>query len=278
MGKRRHHAPGWSATSLLFGDALDCLSGTSFSVSGGFSYKLTDLSLGRPIAQGTETFSFDPQFDLAGPSDFFVLFSAPNGPLLACAGNTATGCDGPASAVPAPGSVPVLATGMVLLGLCGVCRSMPRLIPVLLAIGSMWAGHAQARITRIVADSRTPAYNGTVQGNAGAYETITGRTFGTLDPTTPQNSIIQDIQLSPKSAPGLVGYISTFTIIKPVDMSQARITSVAHPSCGGATMRTLPEAGPPPGCSMPAGRPRPAPTSSRPLARPSSRTSGLRRG
>ncbi|MGI4796445.1 MAG: hypothetical protein ACRYF2_23375 [Janthinobacterium lividum] len=202
MGKRRHHAPGWSATSLLFGDALDCLSGTSFSVSGGFSYKLTDLSLGRPIAQGTETFSFDPQFDLAGPSDFFVLFSAPNGPLLACAGNTATGCDGPASAVPAPGSVPVLATGMVLLGLCGVCRSMPRLIPVLLAIGSMWAGHAQARITRIVADSRTPAYNGTVQGNAGAYETITGRTFGTLDPTTPQNSIIQDIQLSPKSAPG----------------------------------------------------------------------------
>ena len=213
--------PGWSATSLLFDDPLNCLSSTSFSLTGGFCYKLTDPSLGRPIAQGTESFSFDPQFDLAGPSDFFVLFSAPNGPLLGCAGNTATGCDGPASAVPTPGSLPVLATGMVLLGLFGACRSKPRLMPVLLAIGFMWAGHAQARVTRIVVDSRTPAYNGAAQGDAGAYERITGRAFGTLDPSTPQNSIIQDIQLSPKSAQGLVGYISTFTIIKPVDMSLA---------------------------------------------------------
>ena len=53
-----------------------------------------------------------------------------------------------------------------------------------------------------------------------AYEKLTGRFFGELDPKHPLNAIITDIEHAPRNARGLVEYSATFTILKPVDMSK----------------------------------------------------------
>jgi len=75
---------------------------------------------------------------------------------------------------------------------------------------------AEARVTRIVIDETTP-FTGP---SAMPYEQIAGRAFGELDPKLPGNAIIQDIELA-KDADGLVRYVATFHIVKPVDMKRA---------------------------------------------------------
>ena len=83
---------------------------------------------------------------------------------------------------------------------------------------------ARAKVTRIVIDpakSESPAYGGKSFGKVGPYEKIVGRAYGELDPKDPHNAIIQDIQLAPRNARGMVEYVATFTLLKPVDMSKA---------------------------------------------------------
>ncbi|MFO1158133.1 MAG: alpha/beta hydrolase domain-containing protein [Reyranellaceae bacterium] len=80
---------------------------------------------------------------------------------------------------------------------------------------------AQARVTRIVIDETVPlpaAAGGS--SNDIAFEQIAGRAFGELDPSLPQNAIIQDIELA-KDGDGKVRYVASFVIIKPVDMKRA---------------------------------------------------------
>jgi hypothetical protein len=78
-----------------------------------------------------------------------------------------------------------------------------------------WTAPTEARVTSIVIDSTTP-----LTGQAIPYEQVRGRAFGTLDPALVQNQIITDVQLG-KDADGLVHYEATFTITKPVDLTQA---------------------------------------------------------
>jgi hypothetical protein len=42
-----------------------------------------------------------------------------------------------------------------------------------------------------------------------------------LDPKDPKNAIITDIQLAPRNARGMVEYVATFALVKPVDMTKA---------------------------------------------------------
>ncbi|HEX3059715.1 MAG TPA: alpha/beta hydrolase domain-containing protein, partial [Usitatibacter sp.] len=60
----------------------------------------------------------------------------------------------------------------------------------------------------------------TATGQNIAYQQISGRAFGELDPAAPLNSIIQDIGLA-KDADGKVRYVASFVLTKPVDMTQA---------------------------------------------------------
>ncbi|MFO1184781.1 MAG: alpha/beta hydrolase domain-containing protein [Bauldia sp.] len=81
------------------------------------------------------------------------------------------------------------------------------------------AGTADARVARIAIESKvSPAFDGASFGTAGQYETLAGRAFGELDPNDPHNAIIQDIKLAPRNARGLVEYIATFYLVKPIDM------------------------------------------------------------
>src|SRR5436190_1662372 len=84
------------------------------------------------------------------------------------------------------------------------------------------ASDAQARVTRIVIDTKvSPAFDGASFGSAGQYETLAGRAFGELDPNDPHNAIIQDIKLAPRNARGMVEYMASFQLVKPIDMSKS---------------------------------------------------------
>jgi len=91
----------------------------------------------------------------------------------------------------------------------------------LLAAASILPHMAQAKVTRIVIESRAPAFNGASFGTAGQYETLTGRAYGELDPKDRRNAIITDITLAPKNARGKVEYVATFQLVKPLDMSKS---------------------------------------------------------
>src|ERR1043166_3419660 len=81
---------------------------------------------------------------------------------------------------------------------------------------------AGAHVKKIVIEKKvSPAFDGATFGPAGQYETLAGRAFGELDPADPHNTIITDIRLAPKNANGKVGYVATFFLVKPVDMSKS---------------------------------------------------------
>src|SRR5688572_18766822 len=84
------------------------------------------------------------------------------------------------------------------------------------------ADNAAAKVTRIVIEKKTsPAFDGASYGSIGQYETLVGKAYGELDPNDRRNAIITDIRLAPKNARGMVEYMTTFQIVKPVDMSKA---------------------------------------------------------
>jgi hypothetical protein len=78
---------------------------------------------------------------------------------------------------------------------------------------------ARAKVVRIEVETRSPIAG--AFGAAGAYELISGRFFGELDPKDPKNAIITDLALAPRNARGLVEYSATFQLAKPVDMTRA---------------------------------------------------------
>lgn len=81
---------------------------------------------------------------------------------------------------------------------------------------------AQAKVTRIVIEQKqSPAYDGRSFGPVGQYEILTGKAYGELDPKDPHNTIITDIQFAPRNARGMVEYVATFTLVKPLDLSKA---------------------------------------------------------
>lgn len=97
-------------------------------------------------------------------------------------------------------------------------------LPTLFLAGtaSLLAGTtpASAEIKRIEIDSTLAVSNDLDQGNeVGAYELITGRAFGAVDPNDPLNTLITDIQNAPRSPEGLVEYETKFTLAKPKDIS-----------------------------------------------------------
>ncbi len=96
---------------------------------------------------------------------------------------------------------------------------MRRSLAIVSALLLLASAGAQARITRIVLTS-SPAFNGQTFGDVGAFEKLVGTAYGEVDPGDPHNAIIQDIQLAPRNARGMVEYSADVYVIKPVDMSK----------------------------------------------------------
>ena len=88
----------------------------------------------------------------------------------------------------------------------------------------------EARVTRIEIVK--------VESSQPGYETLSGRAYGELDPNDPKNALITDIQSAPRNARGMVEYVATFSLMKPIDMSQSSgvlIYSVVNRGGGAAT-------------------------------------------
>jgi hypothetical protein len=84
------------------------------------------------------------------------------------------------------------------------------------------AALVQAKVTRIVIEQKqSPAYDGKSFGTTGQYEILTGKAYCELDPRDPHNTIITDIQFAPRNSRGMVEYVATFTLVKPVDPTKA---------------------------------------------------------
>jgi hypothetical protein len=79
---------------------------------------------------------------------------------------------------------------------------------------------ANARITHIEIIKSEPAFGGQSFGDAGAYDHLTGRVTGELDPADPANSGIQDINLALRNARGMVAYVTNIDLLKPADTAR----------------------------------------------------------
>jgi hypothetical protein len=96
-------------------------------------------------------------------------------------------------------AVSLAAACMILLG--GICTSV-------------------ARVTRIQISHTELAFNGEQFGNVGQYQRLTGRAYGEIDPADPKNAIIQDLNLAPRNARGMVEYNTSVEILEPKDMTR----------------------------------------------------------
>ena len=84
-------------------------------------------------------------------------------------------------------------------------------------LGALWATPTHAEIVKMVIDRRTPVDAVGSSGSKFGYEEIRGRLFGEVEPKRDQNAIIQDLGAAPTDARGNVQYISTFTLLRPID-------------------------------------------------------------
>jgi len=80
--------------------------------------------------------------------------------------------------------------------------------------------NAQARVTRFEITKQEPFAAGQTFGNVGAYEKVVGRFRGELDPKSPLNAVIVDLDKAPRNARGMVEYSADFYILKPVDVTK----------------------------------------------------------
>jgi hypothetical protein len=114
---------------------------------------------------------------------------------------------------------------------------------VLVAATLALPSSVDARVKKIVVEKKvSPAFDGASFGPAGTYETLAGRAFGELDPKDPRNALITDIARAPKNAAGMVEYVASFYIVKPIDMSKAsRLMWQDAPNRGGRITIGVPE-------------------------------------
>lgn len=93
-----------------------------------------------------------------------------------------------------------------------------------------------ARVVRVVVDSRLPLAGGQAFGAAGAYERIVGRVFYAFDPSNPYDRQIVDLSLAPRNASGEVEAWGEVVILRPVDSTKASgLTLVDVTNRGGQT-------------------------------------------
>ena len=79
---------------------------------------------------------------------------------------------------------------------------------------------ADARVTRIEISKQEPFAAGQTFGSVGAYEKVIGRFHGELDPKSPLNAVIVDLDKAPRNARDMVEYSADFYILKPVDLGK----------------------------------------------------------
>jgi hypothetical protein len=79
---------------------------------------------------------------------------------------------------------------------------------------------AQARITRLEILRTEPAFGDQAFGEAGPYQHLFARAHGEVDPADPRNAAVQDLNLAPRNARGMVEYTTEVELLKPSDKAR----------------------------------------------------------
>lgn len=79
---------------------------------------------------------------------------------------------------------------------------------------------ARAEVVRIEVTSREPFASGHAFGAVGAYEKVRGRLHYAVDPASPANARVVDLQRAPRDASGRVAFAGDFLLLKPVDLGK----------------------------------------------------------
>ena len=74
-----------------------------------------------------------------------------------------------------------------------------------------------AEVTRVQIDHRESFADGARFGKTGAYESISGRLFFAVDPESPANERITDLELAPRNRNGQVEFWADFFLLQPID-------------------------------------------------------------
>ncbi|HYD52643.1 MAG TPA: alpha/beta hydrolase domain-containing protein [Gemmatimonadaceae bacterium] len=106
---------------------------------------------------------------------------------------------------------------------------------LLLALALLVPSVLQARVVRVLVESRTVIAGGARFGMAGAYERLTGRVLFALDPANPRNAGIVDLALAPRNEHGEVEAWSEFVALRPVDRRRGTVALIDVVNRGGAT-------------------------------------------
>ena len=74
---------------------------------------------------------------------------------------------------------------------------------------------AKAKITRVEITGTQDAFGGQSFDKTGSYERLIGKAYGEVDPKGRRNRLIQDIELAPRNARGMVEYVTDIDILRP---------------------------------------------------------------
>jgi hypothetical protein len=97
-------------------------------------------------------------------------------------------------------------------------------------------GRLDARVVRIIIDSRQTMAGGSPFGPAGAYERLVGRVFYAFDPKNAHNRPVVDLALAPVNASGEVEAWGDIVILRPADPAKASgVTLLDVTNRGGQT-------------------------------------------
>jgi hypothetical protein len=106
-------------------------------------------------------------------------------------------------------------------GLMAIIKKNLHALALTAALVALAPEVTQARIVRLEITNVAPAFGGRNFGEVGAYERVTGKAHGEVDPTSPSNAMIQDIALAPKNARGMVEYTTDIDILRPADRTKS---------------------------------------------------------
>ena len=79
---------------------------------------------------------------------------------------------------------------------------------------------SEAMITKIVIEKREPLASGHEFPVTGAYEKLVGKAYGEVDPKSPLNKILVNLDKAPRNKKGKVEYWTDIYILKPMDMNR----------------------------------------------------------
>jgi hypothetical protein len=88
---------------------------------------------------------------------------------------------------------------------------------VIVLLGALLAVSAEARIVRVQIDRTEPFAGGMEFVSTGAYVRIAGVAHGELDPRSPLNAVIVNLDRAPRNARGMVEYDVDFYLLRPAD-------------------------------------------------------------